>query len=69
MKKEMSTEEEEVGRRGGHRRRTRRSTEEEEVDGMALWVHRWYQTIHCKTDTPNVAWFVNASCFSEQASL
>ena len=28
--------------------------EEEEVDAMALWLHRWHQTIHCKTDTPNV---------------
>ena len=32
----------------------RRSMEEEEVNAMALWLHRWYQTIHCKTDTPNV---------------
>ena len=28
--------------------------QKEKLDAMALWLHRWYQTIHCKTDTPNV---------------
>ena len=42
--------------------------EEEEVDAMALWLHKWYQTIHCKTDACNVV-LVNANCFSKCAGL